>query len=103
MATVTKVLARTSFATSSGTLYAADSGITTVVTNILIVNTSAASQTFSILFDDVEVFPETTISGKGTISMDLKQVLDGTVGGNITGYASGLEVVKVHISGVEIS
>ena len=103
MATVTKALARAAFETTEGFLYSTPTNTIAVVTNILIVNTAASTATFTILFDDVEVFPGTEIPGKGTISMDLKQVLDGSsVASSITGFASATSV-KVHISGVELS
>jgi hypothetical protein len=104
MATVTKALARTAFATTEGDLYTVPTtGTTTVVTNVVVVNTSAAQQNFNILLDGVELFEQTPIAGYGTISVDMKQVLDAnSTHKKIRGFASATSV-KVHISGVEIA
>ena len=104
MATITKALARTAFATTEGDLYTVPTtGTTTVVTNVVVVNTSAAQQNFNILLDGVELFEQTPIAGYGTISVDMKQVLDAnSTAKKIRGFASATSV-KVHISGVEIA
>ena len=104
MATTTKALSRAAFATTVGDLYTVPTtGTTTVVTNIVVVNTSASSQTFNLLLDGVELFNSTPIAGNSTISIDMKQVLDAAATPKkIRGYASAT-TVKVHISGVEIS
>jgi hypothetical protein len=104
MATISKALARAAFATTVGDLYTVPTtGTTTVVTNIVVVNTSATGQTFNILLDGVELFDETPIVGNGTISVEMKQVLDANATPKkIRGFASAT-TVKVHISGVEIA
>jgi hypothetical protein len=104
MATTTKALARTAFATTEGDLYTVPTtGTTTVVTNVVVVNTSPAQQTFNLLLDGVELFEQTPIAGYGTISVDMKQVLDAnSTAKKIRGFASATSV-KVHISGVEIA
>jgi hypothetical protein len=104
MATITKALSRAAFATTVGDLYTVPTiGTTTVVTNIVVVNTSPASQSFNILLDGVELFNETPIAGNSTISVDMKQVLDANATPKkIRGFASAT-TVKVHISGVEIA
>lgn len=102
MATITEVFARSSFSTTPNTsFYVVPNGAeAAVVTNILIVNTGLSTETFTILFDGVEVFSETEIAGKATISMDLKQALLAP-DGEITGSASSTNI-KVHMSGVLI-
>lgn len=95
-----KALSRGSFATSSATLYTVPSSTTAVVTNILVCNTDASDQTFSILLDGIEIFSTTDLGAKGTISIDLKQALATTK--LISGLASSTNV-KYHISGTEIS
>jgi hypothetical protein len=99
MATTSKVLARTSAATSSATLYTVPSSTTTVVTNIVVTNSDSASATFTITLDGIDLFKTTTISANSTAMFDLKQVLDTTK--VIAGFASAT-TVKFHISGVEI-
>ena len=100
MATTTKALARSAFATSSATLYTVPASTTTVVTSIAVCNTSAASQTFNILLDGVALFDGATIAADTTVSVDLKQVIATTK--VIAGFASAT-TVTVHISGVEIA
>jgi hypothetical protein len=103
MATVTKALARASFSLTEADLYTVPTtGTTTVVTNIVVVNTSPGIQDFNILLDGVELFEKTIINGYSTISIDMKQVLDANATPKkIRGFASAT-TVKVHISGVEI-
>jgi hypothetical protein len=69
-----------------------------VITNIVVVNTKDTAERFTIELDGVELFGNTPISAESTISIDIKQV----VLGSIEGLASS-NLVKVHISGVEIS
>jgi hypothetical protein len=100
MPTISKALARTAAATSSATLYTVPASTTTVVTNIVVDNTSASAQTFSILLDGVELLSAAAIDANSSAFFDLKQVLATTK--TITGFASAT-TVKFHISGVEIS
>ena len=104
MATVTKALSRAAFATTEGDLYTVPTtGTTTVVTNIVVVNTGASAPSFNILLDGVELFEQTPIAGYSTVSIDMKQVLDAnSTRKKIRGFASAT-TVKVHISGVEIA
>jgi hypothetical protein len=102
MATVTEVFARTDFSEVPNTVfYEVDAGAqAAVVTNILIVNTAASTETFTLLFDGVEVFSDTEITGKSTISIDMKQALPPSA--EITGSSSN-DAIKLHMSGVVIS
>jgi hypothetical protein len=100
MATITKALARTAFATSSATLYTVPASTTAVVTSIAVCNTSTSTQTFNILLDGVALFDGASIAADTTVSVDLKQVLATTK--VIAGFASATSVT-VHISGVEIA
>lgn len=100
MATTTKALARTAAATSSTTLYTVPSATTTVVTNILVTNTSGSTQSFNILFDDVYVAASVSVGAYDTTVIDMKQVLAATK--TIKGFASAT-TVNFHISGVEIA
>jgi hypothetical protein len=68
------------------------------VTNIVVVNTKNTAETFTLLLDDIELFSDTPISANSTISIDLKQVLVESIGG-----VASSNLVKVHISGVEIA
>jgi len=100
MATATKALARTAAALTSTTLYTVPASTTTVVSNIVVANTSASAQTFTINLDGVALLSSTSISANSSAFFDLKQVLATTK--TITGLASAI-TVNFHISGVEVS
>jgi hypothetical protein len=104
MATVSTSLARGAFASAIQDIYTVPTtGTTSIITNIVVVNTSASAGSFNILLDGVELFSETIIAGKSTISVDMKQVLNASATPKkIRGYASS-NAVKVHISGIEIA
>jgi hypothetical protein len=103
MATLTKAMARGSFATEISDLYTVPTGTTAIVTNIVISNTTGAAGTFTLLLDGVHIFSGTPIGSNSTVSVDLKQVLeDKPEAAKITGFAS-LTTIKYHISGIEIS
>lgn len=105
MATTTKVLARTAASlTTTTVLYTVPAAITTVVSNIAVVNTAATAGTFTIGMGPAagQVALQTTsaIAANSTIYIDLKQVLVAT--NTITGGASAI-TINFHLSGVEIS
>jgi hypothetical protein len=103
MATLPKAFARGSFATSVADIYIVPTNSTTsIVTNIVISNTTNGQQTFTILLDEVELFNTTPIAANSTVSIDLKQVLDASTSlKKITGFATAT-TVKYHISGIEL-
>jgi hypothetical protein len=103
MATLPKAFARGSFATSVADIYIVPNSTTTsIVTNIVVANTTNTQQTFTLLLDEVEVFNTTPIAGNSTVSIDLKQVLDASTSlKKITGLATAT-TVKYHISGIEL-
>jgi hypothetical protein len=103
MATLPKAFARGSFATSVADIYIVPTNSTTsIVTNIVISNTTNSQQTFTILLDEVEIFNTTPIAANSTVSIDLKQVLDASTSlKKITGFATAT-TVKYHISGIEL-
>ena len=100
MATTTKALARTAAALTSTTLYTVPASTTTVVSNIVVANTSASAQTFTINLNGVALLSSTSISANSSAFFDLKQTLATT--NTITGLASATSV-NFHISGVEVS
>ena len=100
MANSAKALARGAFATSSATLYTVPSATTTVVTNIVAVNTDASAGTFTLLLDGVELFKTVEVAANSSAVIDVKQVLATTK--IIAGLASAV-TMKYHISGMEIS
>ena len=100
MATTSKALFRGAAATSSTTLYTVPSSTTTIVTNIVVDNTSASAQTFTINLDGVALLSSAAIEPNASAFFDLKQTLATTK--TITGLASATSVT-FHISGVEIN
>jgi hypothetical protein len=100
MATTSKVLFRGAASTSSTTLYTTPSATTTVVTNIVVANTAAASATFDLSLNDIQIANDVVVAANDTLTIDLKQVLTATQ--TIKGLAS-TTTVNFHISGVEIA
>ena len=100
MATTTKALARAAAATSSATLYTVPASTTAVITNIVVTNTSASAQTFTIALDGVVLQAASSLAANSSAYFDLKQVLATTK--TISGFASATSV-NFHISGVEIA
>ena len=104
MATITKALARTAAATSSATLYTVPTtGTTTVVTNIVLANSSASAATGTVAIDGVVIIPAVSLAGNSVAAFDLKQVIPANATPKtVTGFAS-TTAVTIHISGVEIA
>jgi hypothetical protein len=100
MPTTTKALARAAFATSSATLYTVPSATTTVVTDILIANTTGSAGTFTLALNGVSIATAVPVGANDSTSIQLKQVLSATQ--TITGLASATSI-NFHISGVEIA
>lgn len=100
MANTFKVLARVSASTSSTTLYTVPAATTTLVNNILVANTSNASQNYTILFDDLAIADQVQIPSRDTAVLDIRQVLE--TSDTIKALASS-SVINFHISGLEIT
>jgi|LakMenE01Jun11ns_1017448.scaffolds.fasta_scaffold9536993_2 hypothetical protein len=101
MATLTKALFRGAATTNTATtLYTVPSSTTTVITDILVSNTSGSAQTFTLFLDGVSIGSAVSLGANDSTSIALKQVLATTK--TITGGASATSVT-IHISGVEIS
>ena len=101
MANTVKALFRgAATTTTSTTLYTVPGSTNTVVTNIVVSNTSTSAYTFTLSLDNVDIHTATTISGNTAIYIDLKQVLATTK--TIKGGASNT-AVNFHISGMEIA
>ena len=100
MATTIKAFGRGAFATSSTTLYTVPASTTSLITNVLVSNSSTSSVTFTITFDGVEAIPNSTLAANSVATFDLKQALATTK--IIAGYASSVDV-KYHITGAELT
>ena len=100
MATTSKALFRGAATTSVGTtLYTVPASTTAVVTNIVVVNTTATAGTFDLALDGVKLATTQAIAASSSAYFDLKQVLATTK--IIAGGASAI-TINFHISGVEI-
>jgi hypothetical protein len=100
MAVISKALFRGAASTSSTTLYTVPSSTTAIITNIVVDNTSASAQTFTINLDGVAILSSAPLDANASAFFDLKQVLATTK--TITGLASATSV-NFHISGVEVA
>jgi len=86
--------------TTSTTLYTVPSDTTTILNNILVVNTTASAQTYSLSVENVSMAASVTVPANDTAVLDIKQVL--TASATVAGFASA-STVNFHISGLEIS
>ena len=98
MAVTPALLYRGSASTSSATLYTAPSK--SVLTDIVVSNTSATQQYVTIIVDGINLVPTVPISANQVLNLQFKTVVPSTK--IVAGYASSTDV-KFHISGVEIS
>ena len=101
MATISKALFRGAATTTVGTtLYTVPSSTVTVVTNIVVTNTSASAGTFTIGLGGTAFATTIAVGGNDSTVIDIKQPLTATQ--TITGGASATSI-NFHISGVEIA
>jgi hypothetical protein len=100
MANTFKVLFRGAATTGSTTLYTVPASTTTIVTSILVVNTSATPQTYTLNLDGVSIATTVPVPANDSILIEPKQVLIAT--DTISGLASATSV-NFHISGMEIA
>lgn len=100
MANTFKVLFRGAAATSSQTLYTTPSATTTLISSILVTNTSGSSQTYTLLLNDISIATTVSVPANDTVILEPKQVI--TSGQTIKGLASATSV-NLHISGLEIT
>jgi len=99
MANTYNALFRGAASVGSTTLYTVPSNTKTMVTVILVVNTSSSAQTFSLSLDGVSIATAVPISANDTKPLEIKQIL--AAGKTITGLASATSV-NFHISGLEM-
>ena len=84
--------------TSSATLYTVPSSTTSVLTDIVISNTSSNQQYVTMTVDGVNILPAVPISANTVINLQPKTVMATTK--ILAGFATSADV-KFHISGVE--
>jgi hypothetical protein len=100
MATTPTVLFRgAATVTTSTVLYTTPASTTTIVTEIMVANTSGSAQTFTIGLAGTSIATTTIVNANDTTIIPCKQVLVAT--NTITGGASATSV-NFSISGVQI-
>lgn len=99
MATTSKTLFRGAATTNTATTLYTATGVTAVVTNIVVTNTSGSIGSFTLALGGVNIATLVTVGAYDSTVIDLKQVLTTTQ--TITGGASAT-TMNFHISGVEI-
>lgn len=99
MATTSKTLFRGAASGVSTTLYTTPASTVTVVTSIVVTNTSASQQTFTLSLAATVLAQDVLIAAYDSLVIDIKQVLTATQ--VIAGLASATSI-NFHIAGVEI-
>lgn len=100
MAATPTLFYRGAAATSSATLYTVPSSTTSVLTDIVVSNTSTDQQYVTITIDGVNIVPTVPVSAKQVVNLQFRTVIP--TGDIIAGYASSADV-KFHLSGVEVA
>jgi hypothetical protein len=100
MANTFKKMYRGAAPTTSTTLYTVPSDTTTLLNNILVVNTTASAQTYSLSVENVSMAASIVLPANDTVVLDMKQVL--TASATVAGFASA-STVNFHINGLEIT
>lgn len=95
-----KVLFRGAASTGSTTLYTVPALTTAMITSIVVTNTSATSQTYTLAINGVSIATTVSVPANDSLQLEPKQVLN--AGQTITGLASATSV-NFHISGLEIT
>ena len=103
MAVTTKVFFRgAATTTTTTTLYTTAATETAIVTNIVINNTSATTQTATITLDGTDILTAVSLAANSATAIDLKQPIIATgTAKTIKGGASATSV-NFHISGVTL-
>ena len=86
--------------TLTTTLYTVPASTNTVITNIVVTNTSSSARTFDLALNGIKIAATVALAANAIATFDIKQVLATTQ--TIAGGASATDVT-FHISGVEIS
>jgi hypothetical protein len=109
MATISKLLARTTLtATNTTVLYTVPSATTTILTNIIVSNITGSASSFNLTFPDatgtqIAFATAVSVPANSIASFDLKQAFAGSGTQTIIGWASTGSALTIHMSGVEIS
>jgi hypothetical protein len=101
MTATPKALSRSVLTGSSATLYTVPALTTTIVTNIVLANTSASAVPVTLALDGVALVPAVSVAANSTTVIDVRQPLATTK--LITGFAGTASVIACHIAGSEVS
>lgn len=101
MTATPKALSRGLLTNSSATLYTVPALTTTIVTNIVLANTSASAVPVTLALDGVVLVPAVSVAANTTTVIDLRQPLATTK--LITGFAGTTAVIACHIAGSEVT
>lgn len=99
MATTSKALFRGAASTSNTTLYTTPASTTTIVTDIVVTNTSTSAGTFTVNLNGVAIASGATVNGNDSTIIQIKQPIAATQ--TISGSASAT-TINFHIAGVEV-
>jgi hypothetical protein len=103
MATTAVQMFRGAASASNTTLYTVPTtGTQSIITNIVVTNTSGSAQTFTLNFDGVAFATTAAIAANGFVLFDLKQVLPANATPKTISGSASATSVNFHISGVEI-
>lgn len=100
MANTFKVLFRGAASTGSTTLYTVPSATTTLISSVVVTNTTSNVATYSMSLDGVAIATTVQIPANDSIIIELKQVLEAT---EILAASASTTSVNFHISGLEIT
>ena len=105
MPTLPKVLYRGAASTTTTTvLYTVPTiSTTTILTNILVANTTGTNGTFTITIDGVDIATAVTVTGNSVALFDLKQVIPANATPKVIRGGASATTINLHLSGVEIS
>lgn len=95
-----RVLFRGAATTGSSTLYTVPAATTTLVSSIVVTNTSASIATYTILLNDVSIATSVTVPANDSALLEIKQVLSA---GNTIKASASATTVNFHVSGLEIT
>lgn len=100
MSTTPKILFRGAATTNTGTtLYTVPASTTTIITSIVVTNTTGSQGTFTLSLAGTNIATAVPVSANDSTVIEFKQVL--TESQTITGGASATSI-NFHISGVEV-
>ncbi len=85
---------------TSTTLNTVPASTTWIITDIIVVNTSSSSQSFTLALDGVSIATTVTVNANDSTEISMKQVL--ATGKTITGGASATSV-NFHICGIALT